>query len=104
MSILDWSDPEEMLGLLIEFLRDELLEETRDRARARFLRTLANDVESLDDRMATSPHEVRQELRRICDSQRAEFERDPALVHVRDCLAELERIAPEAIWFPEREA
>jgi hypothetical protein len=31
MSILDWSDPEEMVGLLAEYIRDELLEERHDR-------------------------------------------------------------------------
>ena len=36
MSLIDWSDPEEMLGLLVEYIRDELIEEQRDRRRAAF--------------------------------------------------------------------
>ena len=47
MSIIDWSDPEEMLGLLVDSVRDELMEERSDRERAKFLRSLSDALEAL---------------------------------------------------------
>lgn len=92
MSIIDWSDPEEMVGLLADYVRDELLAETRDSARVRFLRDLANEVDAL----ARSPHDAEVRLREIRDSQASEFADDRALVHLQECIAELQRIRAQA--------
>lgn len=50
MSIIDWSDPDEMLGLLAEYVQDECLEEHSDRERVVFLRELSRSVKSLASR------------------------------------------------------
>lgn len=93
MSLIDWSDPEEMLGLLAESIRDELLEEQSDRRRAGFLRALASSVKSVARGAAAEPRDVLAKLRRVADGQPAEFARDPVLAHVHDCIEELARIA-----------
>ena len=96
MPILDWSDPEEMLSLLADWVTDELHEETIDRDRARFLRNLASPLAKL---AATSSHlSVRaadEQLRSILGAQPSAFATDPALQHVRDCIHELERMLEE---------
>ena len=93
MSIFDWSDPEEMVGLLADYVADELQEETVDRDRARFLRRLASSLTGLAaDAAEVSTHTALEQLRTILDSQPPEFADDPALRHVRDCIDELERI------------
>ncbi|MGE5814452.1 MAG: hypothetical protein ACM36C_08195 [Acidobacteriota bacterium] len=93
MSILDWSDAEEMLGLLAEYVSDELHGESVDRQRVGFLRTLSSAVESLASHaVELSTPETIARLRCIHDSQPAEFAGDVTLVHVRDCIQELERI------------
>lgn len=96
MSFIDWSDPEEMLGLLVEYVADERLAEREDSVRARFLddlssalTTLAAHAEDADVRVLASL------LRDIYDSEEAEFGADPALIHLNDCIQELERIMAE---------
>lgn len=92
MSILDWSDPDEMLGLLVEYLRDELTGTVGDPRRVRFLRALLAGVDQVVD-AGSSPGEAVLRLGDISAAQPAEFEDDPALRHLRDCVEELERIA-----------
>lgn len=96
MSILDWSDPEEMLGLLAEYIRDELLEERHDRERLAFLRRLSATVGSLALEADLPSAETLSRLRRIHNSQPAEFAADRVLVHVGDCIHELERICGQS--------
>jgi hypothetical protein len=68
MSILDWSDPEEMVGLLAEYIRDELLEERHDRERLAFLRELSAAVGSLASGADLPGTETLTRLRRIHNS------------------------------------
>jgi hypothetical protein len=91
MSIIDWSDPDEMLGLLAEYIRDELTE-TSDRERRPFLRALAAAIESLGSQELANVDDTLIRLRSISDSQPIEFSSDPALIHLGDCILELERI------------
>ena len=93
MSIIDWSDPEEMLGLLVEYIRDELTGEQADRERARFLRSLSSALEALTSHGPLPPQTILGRLRTVAESQPAAFLNDPAFVHVQDCIQELQRIA-----------
>lgn len=96
MPILDWSDPEEMLGLLADWVAGELHEEIIDRDRARFLKNLAFPLAKLAARSNhLSVRAADEHLRGILGSQPSEFATDPALQHVRDCIHELERILEE---------
>jgi hypothetical protein len=96
MSLFDWSDPEEMLGLLAEYVADERLAERDDRRRARFLDELSSALRALASRgQELSTRATIGRLRVIYDRQRAEFSGDPALVHLDDCIQELERIAAQ---------
>ena len=96
MSILDWSDPEEMVGLLADYIRDEILDERHDRDRLAFLRRLSAAVDSLALGAGVPSTEMLPRLRRIHDSQPPEFAADPVLVHIGDCIHELERIRGES--------
>jgi hypothetical protein len=94
MSLIDWSDPEEMLGLLAEFVADERLAERDDRRRAGFLDELSSALTALaSEGEELSTRTMIDRLRDIYDGQPAEFSADPALVHLEDCIQELERIA-----------
>jgi gamma-glutamyl:cysteine ligase YbdK (ATP-grasp superfamily) len=97
MSLINWSDPEEMLGLLAEYVADERLAEQEDAERRQFLNELSaalTALASVAENLSTAATIDR--LRDIYDSQPAEFGRDPALVHLDDCIQELERIVAEA--------
>ncbi len=95
MSIIDWSDPEEMLGLLVDSVRDELMEERSDRERAKFLRSLSDALEALALQSPLPPDRILARLRIAAAAGPLEFRDDPALVHVHDCIRELERIVEE---------
>ena len=94
MSFINWSDPEEMLGLLAEYVADERVAEEEDRQRQRFLDGLSSAVTALASlSLELSARATIDRLRAIYDSQPTEFGSDPALAHVDDCIQELERIA-----------
>ena len=49
MSLIDWSDPDEMLGLLIEYVNDEAVA-SNDPDRAELLRGFLSELEILASR------------------------------------------------------
>lgn len=87
MTFIDWSDAEGMVELFQEFVRDELNECPEDTERQRFLNQLLEDVESM--RVANSGYVI-QRLRAIQESIPAEFNADPASLHLADLIQELE--------------
>jgi hypothetical protein len=96
MSFIDWSDHEEMLGLLAEYVADESLAEREDRARAKFLGALSSKLTALATMAEELPAaEAIERLRDIYDSQPSEFVTDAALTHLDDCIQELERIVAQ---------
>lgn len=93
MTFIDWSDPEEMLGLLIEYVADERAETRPDPDRAAFLHEVHAELTDLCDKVrAMSPDEVIDRLRVVHGSQVVAFPGDPVLAHVEHCIEELERI------------
>ncbi|HET9333118.1 MAG TPA: hypothetical protein VFQ21_05995 [Gemmatimonadota bacterium] len=93
MTFIDWSDPEEMLGLLIEYVADERAETRHDRERTSFLsEVLAELTDLTDNARAMPPDEVIMRLRVLHGSQSIAFSADPVLAHVDHCIEELERI------------
>lgn len=93
MSILDWSDPDEMIGLLAEWLRDAGAGEQRDPRRSRFLTGLSAAVEAIAEETDIPLEERAARLESVADDHASEFEDDEALRHVRDCIEELSRIS-----------
>ena len=87
MSLIDWSDPEEMLGLLAEYVDDAIAANT-DRDRAAFLDELRRDLASA----ISGEDSAVDALRQIDSDQSRDFRDDDVLIHLRDCIAELERI------------
>jgi len=93
MTFIDWANADEMFGLLCEYVADERADAENDRERRSFLAELGAELEDLADEFPTLPEgEAIAKLREIQASQPAEFIDDPVLVHVRDCIDELERI------------
>ena len=104
MTFIDWSDPEEMLGLLTEYVADARSESRADPARGELLAALLNDLTGLirvSD--AVSLHETIDGLRRIHESHADELAGDPVFLHVEDCIAELDRIRGEGDEWPDSE-
>jgi hypothetical protein len=92
MSLVDWSDPDEMLGLLVDYVADEANSSHADRARARFLRALFKDLGELAYQPSGGAQQVGDALREIRTSQPEEFLSDPVISHLDACIEELYRI------------
>ena len=90
MTLIDWSDPETMLGLLLEYVQDEATVET-DRDRAAFLHHLARELAALES--SQSAADIAANLRRGESDQPREFVADPVMGHLTACIEELDRIA-----------
>lgn len=93
MSLIDWSDPDEMLGLLAEYVTDEALAEGDDAERADFLRDLSKELENLTGLSFVAVDQIAETISEIRDSQPREFQNDAVIAHVDACIEELHRIA-----------
>lgn len=92
MTLINWSDPEEMVGLLTEFVADERRERV-DEAREAFLSDLLEELAQWSGEFATiSTDQAIEKLRVIRDSLDQEFSEDPVVVHLEACIEELKRI------------
>jgi hypothetical protein len=93
MSLIDWSDAEEMFGLLVDYVADEE-HAAHDAERRRFLTQLRARLEEMQDGFARGPSsEAVSALRAIHRAIGAEYEHDVVVGHLGDCVDELERIA-----------
>ena len=98
MTFIDWSDSEEMLGLLCEYVADEKSDAQNDRVRVRFLAELSADLADLADRApGMSADEAIEQLRVMHASQAEDLAGDPVLTHVEACIEELERIKLQSV-------
>lgn len=68
MSLIDWSDPEEMLGLLVEFVADEADASQCDVDRARFLTALSRELAGMVEHDVGSVHRIELQLREVHDA------------------------------------
>ena len=78
-----------MLGLLSDYIADERADAAGDRAE--FLDDLRSAVSGLVSR-ELSASDLAVELRAIYDALPREFSRDPVVIHVSDCIEELEKL------------
>ncbi|HJU39627.1 MAG TPA: hypothetical protein VJ724_08645 [Tahibacter sp.] len=93
MSFIDWSDPEAMLSLLVEYVEDERGDCGDDARRRRLLDRLVAGLSDLETRLHRVPDDERcGALRDMAAAIDAEFDDDPVAQHLRDCAEELERI------------
>lgn len=96
MTFVDWSDSESMFGLLLDFVADERAECPEDPERRRFLSELLAQLGTVDvELLSASPAVATQSLRDAYESVAPEFASDPVMVHVKDCIEELERVENE---------
>ena len=94
MTFIDWSDAEEMLGLLVEYVSDERIASAGDVERSKFLDELTQELEvAADAASGASADDAIRRLRAIRDAQPKEFAGDEVLGHLAACIEELERIA-----------
>lgn len=92
MTFIDWSDDEGIFGLLLEFVRDESNQTGDDPRRRRFLAELLKKLHRANERSeGRSKTDLIRHLKTIYDSIDAEFKNDPAVIHIADCIQELER-------------
>ena len=92
MPFIDWSDPEEMLGLLVEYVIDEQCD-AEDSARRAFLSRLRKPLEELQASFEALPLvDAITALRAIRRSVGDEFETDAVVEHLSACVEELERV------------
>jgi hypothetical protein len=93
MSLIDWSDAEEMFGLLLDYVADEE-HAAQDAERRRFLTQLRARLEEMHDGFARAPSsEAVSALRAVHRAIDAGYEHDVVVGHLGDCVHELERIA-----------
>lgn len=92
MSLIDWSDPDEMLGLLVEYVADETVASHGDAGRTHFLNQLLRDLGAIAEQNFESVDRIEVALRDIQDSQPTEFASDPVMAHVEACIEELHRL------------
>lgn len=92
MSLIDWSDPDEMLGLLVEYVADEAAASHDDRDRSHFLRTLQRELDALAVHDFGTADRISRTLREVIASQPSEFASDPVMAHLEACVEELHRI------------
>ena len=93
MSLINWSDSHEMIGLLSDFVVDERLDSTADLARMHFLSAVLEELGELTARIdTTTDDDAIGALRMILESVTDEFRADPIMEHIRACIEELERI------------
>jgi hypothetical protein len=95
MSLINWSDPDEMLGLLLDFVTDEARTSHADRERSRFLGELSQLLGELADQAPVSAGQAARALGEIRTSQPEEFRSDPVIAHLEACIEELQRIASD---------
>jgi hypothetical protein len=81
MTFIDWSDSEEMIGLLIEYVSDQKDESNIDPHRRKFLSNLLIDLQTEQLNLVR--------LQKIYDSIDPEFKNDEVVLHVHDCIEEL---------------
>lgn len=95
MSLIDWSDPDEMLGLLVEYVADEMGASSDDADRYQFLNQLSRDLAAIADLGFESIDRIELTLREVHDSQPREFASDSVMAHMEACADELHRIGTE---------
>jgi hypothetical protein len=92
MSLIDWSDPDEMLGLLLEYVLDEVAASHDHPDRSDFLSQLSRELQALAVHNDGANDGAALTLREIIDAQPREFASDPVVAHLEACVEELHRI------------
>lgn len=93
MPHLDYSDPEAMFGLLLDWIADERADSQGDPERQRFLSEVLADLRTIEAEFPELPAAaVIQRLKDIHESVDPEFAGDPALLHLQHLIEELERV------------
>jgi hypothetical protein len=101
MSLIDWSDPEEMLGLLVDYVADEAIA-SHDADRSHFLNQLSRELGAVAEQDFESAHRIELTLREIHESQPRQFASDAVMDHLEACIEELNRI--ESVHRPREES
>lgn len=70
MGLIDWSDSDEMLGLLVEYVADEAVASHGDASRAHFLNQLSRELGAVAGQDFDSVDRIERTLREIHDSSR----------------------------------
>jgi hypothetical protein len=95
MTFIDWTDPQDMFDLLVDYVGDQL-GEAEEPARRGFLAGLLDRLAKMREGLCEhSALEQSHALRALQRSLDAEFSDDPVVQHIEDCAAELERVGTD---------
>jgi hypothetical protein len=93
MTFIDWSDPEALFDMLIEYTADEKKAAHGDSRRVRWLDQMLAQLSAAQTLLAASDLPgVMTRLKHMIGSIPPEFREDPVVDHFTACLEELERI------------
>ena len=93
MTFIDWSDAEGMFDLLVDLVADERAECRQDPERLRFVEDLLAQLRTVEAKLPQIPAAATiQSLEVIHGSADPVFAGDPVMVHLKDCIDELERV------------
>ncbi|NNF08269.1 MAG: hypothetical protein HKN21_16020 [Candidatus Eisenbacteria bacterium] len=95
--LIDWEDPQELFGMLMEFVADSRQETQSDAHRDEILGTLVEDLEAsqwlFED---ATPKEVAKRLRELEHRLEGLPPNDPVVEELTRCLEELDGLAEGA--------
>ena len=94
MSFIDWSDPDSLFDMLVEYVSDEKIGAHGNSHREQFLGDLLSKLRDAQGSTQGLP-DVMARLKEIMDSIEEEGRDDPVLDHLTACSEELERIKGE---------
>ena len=94
MGFIDWSDPDGLFDMLVEYVSDEKNDSHGDARRAGFLGRLLSKLQEAQSREG-GPAAVKSRLQDIMGTVEPEFREDAVMDHLTACLEELERIENE---------
>jgi len=93
VTFIDFSDTEGMLGLLVDLVADETSDCHRDLDRHRFLTDLLAQLRAVEHRLpGLQLSAAIRSLKDLHHSIDPEYSGDTVVVHLGDCIAELERV------------
>ena len=93
MTFIDWSDAEGMFGLLVELVADKRAECQKDPERLHFVEDLLAQLRTVEARLPLIPAtDAIQRLKELQESVDPGFAGDAVVIHLKDCIDELQRI------------
>ena len=93
MTFIDWSDADGMIGMLVDFVADERAKCRNDPERLHFVEDVLAQLQAVEANVQEIHAEATiQSLEVLHGSADSRFSCDPVMLHLKDCIDELERV------------